>query len=334
MRSATATRVALACSLAFAPAAVLAVADGPDYFTTRNLAKGHSLTLRLGPSPSEPVAGTIPAGTSCIRNLGCNASSDAPPADGKARETWCKVEHAGKTGWAPSGNLAEAACQAKHASGPILVAFKPGLNSATIKGELHGRADASYRVPASAGQKLTVALKASNPQAYFNVSAPGSAPVAMFIGSTGGKFDGVVLPDDGEYVMTVYLMRAAARRNEDASYTLTVKLDGQALKPVPAAQDALVKGTRYHATATIPCTPPYGLKVPCEAGVVRRAGAGNATVDIAVGKDLRRRILFMAGKPAASDATAEMKTERKGDVTVVTIDDESYSIPDPLISGG
>jgi uncharacterized protein YraI len=320
-------------ALVIAPAVAFATADGPDHFTTRNLAKGQSLTLRLGPSPNEPAAGTIPAGTNCIRNLGCNASSDAPPADGKARENWCKVEHAGKTGWAPSANLAEAACQAKRANGPMLVTFKPGLNSATIKGELHGRAGASYRVPAGAGQKLTVAMKASNLQAYFNVSAPGSAPVAMFIGSSGGKFDGVVLPDDGEYVVTVYLMRAAARRDERASYTLTVRLDGQALKPVAAAQDAPVKGTRYHATAMIPCTPPYGLKAPCEAGVVRRAN-GTATVDIRMGPELRRRILFAGDKPVASDSTTGMKTERKGDVTAVTIDDESYSIPDALVSGG
>lgn len=155
----------------------------------------------------------------------------------------------------------------------------------------------------------------------------------MYNGSQGGAFDGVMLPDDGEYLVTVYLMRAAARRNEHASYTLTVKLDGQALKPIPATQDALVKGTRYHATATIPCAPPFGLKVPCEAGVVRRTN-GAATVDIRMGPELRRRILFVGGKPATSDAATPMKFERKGDVTVVTIDDESHSIPDALVSGG
>jgi hypothetical protein len=121
----------------------------------------------------------------------------------------------------------------------------------------------------AAGQRLTVAMKASNPQAYFNVSPPGSAPAAMFNGSMEGKFDSVLLPDDGEYEVKVYLMRAAARRNEHASYTLTVTLEGQALKPVPAAQDALVKGTRYHATATIPCTPPFGLKAPSHVNIRR-----------------------------------------------------------------
>jgi len=196
-----------------------------------------------------------------------------------------------------------------------------------------GACDSKDTPAPAAGQKLTVTMQSANPSAYFNISAPGQAPVAMFNGSMGGKFEQVMLPDDGEYLVMVCFMRSAARRGASAKFTLSIELEGKSLTPVPAAQDALVRGTRFHATAPIPCTPPFGLKLACEAGVVRRAN-GAATVDIRMGPELRRRTLFAGGKPVASDATGAMKAVRKGDITVVTMDDESYSIPDALISGG
>ena len=104
-------KIALVCSVVIAPAVAFAVADGPDHFTTRNLAQGQSLTVRLGPSMSAAVSGSITAGARCIRNLGCNATTDAPPADGKPPETWCHVELGGVKGWAPAKYLAEASCQ-------------------------------------------------------------------------------------------------------------------------------------------------------------------------------------------------------------------------------
>lgn len=53
-----------------------------------------------------------------------------------------------------------------------------------------------------------------------------------------------MLPDDGECAVTVCLI-PAARRNEHATYTLTVKLDGQARNFVPATQDALPGCARH-----------------------------------------------------------------------------------------
>jgi len=53
-----------------------------------------------------------------------------------------------------------------------------------------------------------------------------------------------MLPADGDYRVRVYLVRAAARRNESSAYTLTIGVAGKALEALPGAQDALVPGRR------------------------------------------------------------------------------------------
>jgi hypothetical protein len=226
------------------------------------------------------------------------------------------------------------------------VQFAKGASSATVKGRITGNADVDYLVRASAGQTLTVTIKASNPQNYFNVLPPGTglANPAMFVGTGGGEFK-AVLPDDGDYAVRVYLMRAAARRNESSQYTLTVAVDGRALPPLPAAKDALVPGTPFHATTQVPCTPPFDSKPQqCSAGVIRRGNDGTATVELAGGNNLKRRILFVKGQAVASDApdlsgagggSARLANSREGDRNVVKVgEDERYEIPDALLTGG
>lgn len=105
------------------------------------------------------------------------------------------------------------------------VHFKPGASQASLPGHLKGRETSDYILRAQAGQTITVNLKTSSPSAYFNVLPPGSQE-AIFIGSVGGSHFEGKLPQDGDYSIRVYLVRAAARRNETAKYTLTVKLTG------------------------------------------------------------------------------------------------------------
>jgi len=216
------------------------------------------------------------------------------------------------------------------------VAFARGASSATIKGQMKGDADVDYVVRAAAGQTLSVTLKGSNRSNYFNVLPPGSADVAMYVGQDGGPYTGM-LPADGDYKVRVYLMRSAARRNEVSNYELTVSVTGQALAPIPASQDALLPGTPYHASGSITCLPmPYGDTKPqrCEAFVVRRGAGGTATVEIP-SKAFTRRILFVEGKPVASDSAEKMTVTRKGDVTTVKFESgEYYEIVDAMIFGG
>jgi hypothetical protein len=216
------------------------------------------------------------------------------------------------------------------------VQFAKGASAAVIKGQLKGDADVDYVVRAAAGQTLSVSLKETNPQNYFNVLPPGSKGSAMFVGDTGEDYTGM-LPADGDYVVRVYLMRPAARRGESSDYTVTIGVTGDPLAPLPAAKDALVPGTSYHATAKIRCVPAYETALKdCEASVIRRGYDGTATVDVA-GAAESRSILFVKGKPVASSASRidELSSERNGDVTVVKIGgSERYEIPDALLTGG
>jgi hypothetical protein len=216
------------------------------------------------------------------------------------------------------------------------VQFAKGASSAVIKGQLKGDATVDYTVRASAGQTLSAKLQKSNAQNYFNVMPPGSAGSAMFVGDSGDDFTGV-LPADGDYTVRVYLMRPAARRGESSNYTLTIGVTGKALTPTPASKDALVPGTPYHASARIQCVPAYeSAPRACDAFVVRRGFDGTATVDIP-GSAEKRSILFVKGKPVASNAQAldTLSSERKGDTTIVKLGTtERYEIPDALVSGG
>ena len=215
------------------------------------------------------------------------------------------------------------------------VQFAKGAMSAQLKGSIKGDAGVDYTISARAGQTLTVTLKPSNASNYFNINPPGSE-AAMFIGSTSGSEAKAVLPADGTYVVRVYLMRNAARRNETSSYTLTIAVTGKALAPLAASKDALIPGTRYHASAQVACTPPFDPKPQqCAAFVTRRGFDGTATVEVRLPGSTPRRILFVGGAPVASDATESMAHSHDGDTTAVKFGaDERYAIPDALVRGG
>jgi hypothetical protein len=219
------------------------------------------------------------------------------------------------------------------------VQFAKGATSAVIKGRVKGYSDVDYLVRAGAGQTITVSLKRSNLSNYFNVLPPGSKDVAMYVGDTGEDFKGV-LPTDGDYTIRVYLVRAAARRDESSNYTLTITVTDKALAPIPTSKDALIPGTPFHASAKITCVPyieTFGEKKPqeCEAFVIRRGFDGTATVEIPQANSVTRRILFVKGKPVASDSPYPVTFSRKDDLTIVTFDtDERYEIPDALVFGG
>jgi hypothetical protein len=109
------------------------------------------------------------------------------------------------------------------------VRFDAGTSATSITGQIRGDEGVDYLVRARAGQTLTVSFKPNNPMAYFNVLAP-DTDEALFVGSSAadGSMFMTQLPRDGVYTIRVYLMRAAARRNETARYTLGVSVTGAA----------------------------------------------------------------------------------------------------------
>jgi hypothetical protein len=233
------------------------------------------------------------------------------------------------------GPILEKMAIAQPAARTEQVKFPKNTTSTVIKGQVKGDQFIDYRVSASAGQTLAVSLKPSNPQNYFNVLPPGSNDAGMFNGSIfGNNFKGL-LPTDGDYTLRVYLMRPAARRNESSNYTLTIGVTGKPLAPVPAKTDALIPGTPFHASAKIRCTYYLDPKLrECEAFVIRRGFDGTATVEVRW-PNFKRNILFVKGKPVASDSSEKLSTVRQGDLSIVSLGTaEQFDIPDVLVTGG
>jgi heat shock protein HslJ len=213
--------------------------------------------------------------------------------------------------------------------------FAKGKSEASIRDRIVGRQYVDYQLQAAAGQRMRVSLKGSNGANYFNLLPPDSSDAAMAIGEfSGNRFEGL-LPDDGIYTIRVFLMRSAARRNEKSDFTLSVGVTGAPLKPVSAKTDAVLPGTRFHASTTTQCAPAYSQTRECEVLVVRRGFDGTATVELRWDTDRKRRILFVKGEPKASDSSQSMTSSRNEQGWTVTFgSDERFEIPEPLVLGG
>ena len=215
------------------------------------------------------------------------------------------------------------------------VTFQPGADSTLINGGFKGDRTIDYKLRAGAGQALTVDLKGSNPQNYFNVLAAGT-DTAVFIGSSSGNHFRGLLPSDGDVRVRVYLMRPAARRNELSIHSLKVAIGGTPLVPVPASQDGLIAGTPFHASAEVPCASGISGKVAsCKAFVIRRAN-NSGTVVVTKPDGQNRQFLFVKGQAVASDQPEKLSVQRRGDVSVLILGEnlERYEIVDALVVGG
>jgi hypothetical protein len=327
-----------------------AEADGPDFYRVQGAPSGQPLSLRADPDPISSPIGVIPVDASCLRNLGCQGglsieeftslSEQERRRRQEANPRWCKVEYRGATGWVDGRYLAEGACpKTSLLPNQRIVVIPPGRNKPALKGRIQGGEYVDYRIRVAAGQTLSVTLKGSNPQNYFNVLPPGSEDAAMFIGSSAGNQFERIAPVEGVYVVRTYLMRAAARRNAVSNYALQIGVTGQALKPVPAKQDALIPGTPFHASGSIPCKIDMNPALQrCEAYVIRRSFDGTATVEVrwTLGTAaMVRRVLMIKGAPVSTDSPSEFSFVREADELVLTIGtEEQYRIPVALVVGG
>jgi hypothetical protein len=243
--------------------------------------------------------------------------------------------------WACALWLSVAAMFAAAAEAPVdpdrrveTVTLDNGEISRTFQGTLRGREYIDFQIAAGAGQRLGVTLKRGNAMNYFKNMAPG-ANEALLIGSTSGHQARRILAADGVYTIRLYLMRAAARRNEHSDYELNIALDGKSLLPLSPTKDALVLGTPYHATATISCQRGEALPARCDANVICRGQGGTGTVVVVWPGGFKRNLLFVKLQPMASDSREAMTYTRQGDVTAVSLGKgERFEIPDALVAGG
>jgi hypothetical protein len=227
------------------------------------------------------------------------------------------------------------------------VQFAKGANSAVVEGRIGGYETVDYLLRAAKGQQMNVSMATDNNGNYFNLLAPGENEVAFFNGSSAdNQYEGV-LPATGDYKIRVYLMRSAARRNENAAYRLEMIVSG-ASRPTatgtsaPAAKTptaATAGAGQYDATGKTPCAQFRGQPMgQCDFGVSRGAN-GSATVLITRPDGSKRAIFFTAGKATGADTSqAEgpmpFSVRREGDLNLIRVGEERYEIPDAAVFGG
>lgn len=229
------------------------------------------------------------------------------------------------------------------------VQFAQGASSTTIKGQVTGYNSVQYLVGAKAGQTMTVTLKSDSGGNEFHVYAPSVKPgegTAMDVGSGDPQsFEGT-LPADGDYTIQVYLVRAMARREETANYTVTISITGgEARSPAKAgavaaaSADAKVEGTEFSATGTIPCSRYEGQPMnQCKFGVVRE-GNGNGHIAVTWFDGGKRVIFFEDNTPvrydeSEADGGANMAVDKQADLYSVRIGDMRFEFPEAVMTGG
>jgi len=104
---------------------------------------------------------------------------------------------------------------------PQRIRFERGKSSATVPGHIAGFDAQDYVLDARAGQQMDIRLKASNPETYFVLYSINGKATDM------NETDHYSLEtsESGDYVIRVFMMRAAARRKGAASdYALTISI--------------------------------------------------------------------------------------------------------------
>jgi hypothetical protein len=211
----------------------------------------------------------------------------------------------------------------------VPVVFPGGQPSVTLKGAVKGYDGVEYLLSSAAGGRWSITLKATG-STYFNITAPG-ADSALFIGSTSGnKFEGS-LPATGEYRVTVYQMRNAARAGKTSNFSITFHiLPGHAASPgAPGPAVANATGNTKCSTGAA------SLNLQCAFKVFRKAGG---SAEIRLSKPAAKgqtRVLFFSRGEFTTDDKAKVSTRKDSDTWYVTVDGkEVYMIPDAMILGG
>jgi hypothetical protein len=118
--------------------------------------------------------------------------------------------------------LVAAAASAQHRSE---IRFEAGGTDAYVEGSIAGQAYRDYALTASAGQTLSVTLiNLGGATSFFNILPPGSDGAAIYNGSVEGEMATITLPEDGSYVVRVYLMGEARDADGAADYGLSVTI--------------------------------------------------------------------------------------------------------------
>ncbi|GHC54096.1 SH3 domain-containing protein [Neogemmobacter tilapiae] len=159
------------------------------------------------------------------------------------------------------------------------VHFPPGATGATINGRITGNEFVVYKIGAEAGQQIAIDLRADNTATYFNLYAPGNGPgdEALVIGeqlATANSYAGL-LPTSGEYGLSVFLYRSAARRGETSTYRIKLSVSGDTGEVAEGDfADGLQGGPDFWAVQTSGGPLTLRAEASTGAGVVARLATG------------------------------------------------------------
>lgn len=107
---------------------------------------------------------------------------------------------------------------------PTRLFFSHGSSSAYGTGQIIGETSRQYVLAVNADQKVTVKLDTTDPSLRFDVT-PADSKAPLYVGRSANQptWSGT-LPTEGEYIISVYAVRAEARPDQKAKYKLIVTL--------------------------------------------------------------------------------------------------------------
>jgi len=102
------------------------------------------------------------------------------------------------------------------------IVFAPGQKTITIKGEVIGYRSLRYLMYAEAGQVLSVTFTSTKKTLRYDVTQAGKR---LRDGSDGGFEDWTTtIPANGDCAIDVYFKSSDAKKNAEATFTLTISL--------------------------------------------------------------------------------------------------------------
>lgn len=296
----------------------------PDYWKVTGITG--TLNIRTEASTDAAVAGTVPLDAT-LRSLGCQAAGG---------RNWCKVETTSGTpitGWAASEFLAAGTAPegtAPPAAQPAPVTQAPAAASTAAASTAQpAPAPAAPAAPvqqSAVNSAVAVAAGTASAPAPATSAAPAPAPAAPA---------GTVAPTDKPAVVATRPPVAPPSKiplGGVAAQPATAPAQVSSAKPAPKpAQAAAAAVENANSSGTLPCSTALGMPTSACNYTVARSRTGNAVVNVTRPNGGAREITFQNGAPTPVNGLA---TERRGDLTVINIENERYEIPDAVINGG
>ncbi|ACK68931.1 hypothetical protein PCC7424_0465 [Gloeothece citriformis PCC 7424] len=121
----------------------------------------------------------------------------------------------------PTLNIPPLVWSIAQASTEVRVQFAPGESSAQLSGKVQGYQTVNYLLRANANQELSVKFSSNSRFTMLGIYTPTGEELC--VETCGDRWSGL-LPTDGDYRVRVGLVRAEARRNGQANYTLDVSI--------------------------------------------------------------------------------------------------------------